>query len=231
MHQRPASRARFDLTTPPWQLDVFTRVHQVDWLPADAIVEIARKLFADDVSAPADSASDSGAQPIPGPAALLADAVAGLPAQFGKIVAGTRDVLAASREVKRAAGRGDLVPPTRLRPRTRFDHRISGSRTFGVAHFSLREVRAIKAQTDATLNDLMMTVISRALSEYLSPLNELPDQSLAALVPMSMRKYRPGESVNQFLPMFVELHTQEPDPVQRLRACPTPGQPRRMPTP
>ncbi|WP_024796144.1 wax ester/triacylglycerol synthase domain-containing protein [Tomitella biformata] len=224
---------RFDLTRPPWQLHVFTQVHQVDGLPPNATVvvlkfhhsacdgiasvEIARKLFTGQVDDTSDSHATSDA--IPGSAALLKDALTGVPTQIRTMFSGAKDILAASRDVKQEVDAGTVVLPTRLRPRTRFDHKISGARTFGVVRLPLSDVRALASQAgDSTVNDLIMTVVSLGLSNYLTSLRELPAESLAALVPMSTRKYRPSESVNQFLPMFVDLHTKIEDPKLRLSA-------------
>ena len=71
----------------------------------------------------------------------------------------------------------------------------------------------------ATVNDAVLAVCAGALRHYLSELGELPDGSLAAVVPMSLRtESEKGDEGNKVAQLFVDLHTDVADPLWRLQA-------------
>jgi diacylglycerol O-acyltransferase len=74
---------------------------------------------------------------------------------------------------------------------------------------------------DATINDVVLAMCSGALREYLLELDGLPDQSLVAMVPVSL-KLREGGSAdgqgNAVGTIMVKLATDLADPADRLTA-------------
>ncbi|NEW58692.1 DUF1298 domain-containing protein, partial [Nocardia cyriacigeorgica] len=102
----------------------------------------------------------------------------------------------------------------------RFNRPIKQPLTFDLVTIPLAEVLKAKANSRfrITLNDLMLATIAGALSTYLSEKNELPTGSLAAMVPMSMRPITTWTSANQLVQMYVDLHTDIDDPIERLQA-------------
>ncbi len=81
-------------------------------------------------------------------------------------------------------------------------------------------MRAIRTAVEgATLNDVFMATVGGALNLYLASKQELPAQSMTAMVPMTLRGANKGEDAgNQIGLAVMRLHTEIADPVERLRA-------------
>ena len=104
-------------------------------------------------------------------------------------------------------------------PRTRFNAPVSARRVVGFERFPLDDVRAIKNEVaGATVNDVALTLCGGALRRYLHEKIELPEDSLLAMAPISVRKdsaaYGQGNAVSA---MFVTIGTHIEDPVERLK--------------
>lgn len=134
-----------------------------------------------------------------------------------------RGALGAVPAAVRVAGRlrnNEIRLPSLAVPATRFNTRVSPHRVFDSATFALDDVRRMKAAVPgATVNDAVITVVAGALRRYLEDVGELPEASLAAVCPMSVRaegdKGGEGNKVAQF---FCDLHTDIADPKARLAA-------------
>ena len=112
-----------------------------------------------------------------------------------------------------------LQGPERL-PVTRFDSEVSPHRVFETRRFTLEEFKRIRAMVPgSTINDAVLAVCGGALRRYLSAHDELPESSLVALAPLSIRNAdsSPGSRAGLSL-RRVPLGTEIEDPVQRLRA-------------
>jgi diacylglycerol O-acyltransferase len=70
------------------------------------------------------------------------------------------------------------------------------------------------------LNDVVLSIVSGALRRYLEARNEMPDRSLIAAVPVSVRADEEKDVVgsNKVSAMFSTLATDVDDPVERLKA-------------
>jgi WS/DGAT/MGAT family acyltransferase len=109
------------------------------------------------------------------------------------------------------------LPPA---PRTRFNGRVSGRRTFDAVHFPVERLRAIKLLTPgATVNDVVLTIVGGGLRSYLEAHGELPERSLTAMVPVSTRKEL-GQSNegNEISQIVVALGTDIASATERLQA-------------
>jgi WS/DGAT/MGAT family acyltransferase len=104
-------------------------------------------------------------------------------------------------------------------PRTRFNGTITSHRVVEGRTFSLQEIRDIRKRVPgATVNDVILTVCSGALRRYLEAHDELPDESLVAMAPISVRTdEEEGTAGNRISAMSVTLYSDEPDPIERLR--------------
>lgn len=108
--------------------------------------------------------------------------------------------------------------PAGLAPRTRFNRQITARRAFAFGSLPLDQVKAVKNALAATVNDVVMAVCAEALRQYLLEKNELPKKPLVAGIPMSVRpEALKGAAGNQVTFLRASLHTDEPDPVKRLR--------------
>jgi diacylglycerol O-acyltransferase / wax synthase len=102
-------------------------------------------------------------------------------------------------------------------PRTSFNGTITAHRTLGCADMSLDDIKAVKNQTGTTVNDVVLAVSGGALRSYLEDRGELPDNSLRATVPVSVRETsRRSEGANKVSALFTKLGTDLDDPLERL---------------
>jgi diacylglycerol O-acyltransferase / wax synthase len=120
-----------------------------------------------------------------------------------------------------ARRRVDVGMPAPLRaPRTSFNVAITPHRKTAYTHLSLDEVKAVKNAFGTTVNDVVLAICAGALRKYLDARNELPDRSLIAVVPVSVRTGDQKEETlgsNRVSAMFSTLATDIDDPVERLR--------------
>ena len=84
-----------------------------------------------------------------------------------------------------------LVP--KMPPQTRFSGDVSAHRVFEAISLPLADFRRIRRQVpSATINDQFLTIVGGALRTYLSAKNELPDATMVAMVPMTLRGTEKG---------------------------------------
>ncbi|MCD4535111.1 wax ester/triacylglycerol synthase family O-acyltransferase [Nocardioides sp. cx-169] len=153
----------------------------------------------------------------PGARELLGRAVLSnlaLPVHAARIIAPT--VAGLARTVGRArAGTAMAAPLTA--PRTSFNGTITGHRTIGVVDVDLDAVRRVKSATGTTVNDVVLALAGGALRAYLEERGELPESSLLASVPVSVREQsRHEHGANKVSTLFAKLGTDVEDPLERL---------------
>jgi diacylglycerol O-acyltransferase len=128
--------------------------------------------------------------------------LAGLPA---KLVGGV---------VSRVGGGGLPSFP----PKTRFNQTVSPHRVFEARFHDLADFKRIKASVPgATVNDVALAYVGGALREYLADHGELPDESLVAACPISLRDSddKSGKG-NMVFGRLQSLGTDIADPLERL---------------
>jgi diacylglycerol O-acyltransferase len=102
-------------------------------------------------------------------------------------------------------------------PRTSFNGTITAHRSIGLADMALEDVKAVKRATGSTVNDVVLAVSGGALRAYLDERGELPDSSLLATVPVSVREAsRHSTGANKVSALFAKLGTDIEDPRERL---------------
>lgn len=99
--------------------------------------------------------------------------------------------------------------------------KVGGARRFAGDQWPLERLKAVATATGGTVNDVGLAMAGGALRAYLDELGTLPDRSLIAMVPVSVR--REGESFadgegNAFGAMLCDLGTAHDDPVARLES-------------
>jgi diacylglycerol O-acyltransferase / wax synthase len=101
-------------------------------------------------------------------------------------------------------------------PDTRFNGSLSPDRAFDCVNFDLSDFESIRKRVGSiTVNDIVLTVCAGALREFLEEQGELPQESVVAVMPISVRQDEVGG--NQFGVGRVVLHTNIKSPVERLR--------------
>jgi diacylglycerol O-acyltransferase len=128
--------------------------------------------------------------------------LAGLPAKLAGGVASTL-----------TGGAGSAFAPT-----TRFNEPVSSHRVFEARFHDLADIKRIKASVaGSTINDVALAYVGGALREYLNRHGELPDQTLVAACPISLRDAGDkGSGGNMLFGRLQQLETTTADPLDRL---------------
>lgn len=115
-------------------------------------------------------------------------------------------------------GRGELHRVTDI-PRTRFNGKVSPYRVFDAVTLSLQDIKTIKNGVEgATVNDVAIAICGGALRNYLLARGELPEQSLAAMAPVSVRSDADSSGGNLVSAMTVMVRSDVENALERLRA-------------
>jgi diacylglycerol O-acyltransferase / wax synthase len=113
----------------------------------------------------------------------------------------------------------DASQLTRSAPPTLFNRAITAHRRFAFCTVKLSDVQAVKRTLGVTVNDVVMGMCASALRRYLQDREALPDESLIAMVPVSVRS---GDESDTFTTrvtgVMCLLHTDLADPLERLTA-------------
>lgn len=104
-------------------------------------------------------------------------------------------------------------------PRTRLNAKVSPNRIWNTSLLEFNRVKALRrAVPGSTLNDVILTICAGALRRYLVEKKDLPEESLVAMVPISVRtKDQKNTMGNQVSAMFVQLATDVEDHIERLQ--------------
>ena len=232
LHSRP-----LDLTKPPWEFTVIegldaipglpqgsyamlTKIHHacIDGVSGADIVEVIHSLEPYPEDPPPPETPWRGEQE-PNPFELMTRAQFNnmtQPYRFAEVMA--RAMPAFGRFQEGLAQKRYQV--TAAPPRTRFSNQISAHRIVEGRSFDLAKVKQIKsAVPGATVNDALLAVVGGSLRKYLLSKKELPDQSLIAMAPISVRSKEDKNAMgNQVSAMNVVLGTHIADPLERLQA-------------
>jgi WS/DGAT/MGAT family acyltransferase len=109
-------------------------------------------------------------------------------------------------------------PRLKFAPPTPFNTPITNQRAFAAVSLPLPEVKRIGKAFGASINDTVLWLCSTALRAYLKEGGELPDASLVAGVPISLRAEGDTSMNNQVTGTVIDLGTQIADPLQRLQS-------------
>ena len=145
-----------------------------------------------------------------------------LPAVARTVLGAARDALAARRQEsaeERAERRAEKPASMwKLAPSTPFNHTITNQRAFAAVSLPLAEVKAIGKAVGGSINDIVLWLCSTALRSYLKEGRELPEASLVAGVPISLRGEGDISNTNQVAGTLIDLGTEIADPAERLKA-------------
>ena len=116
-------------------------------------------------------------------------------------------------------GFGDgLAVPWRHVPHTSMNAQVSGAHRFVAQSWSIDRVRAVSEAAGVTINDVVLAMCSGALRHYLQDRGELPEHSLRALVPVSVREKDDFDSPVAISYIVADLGTRHEHPADRLEA-------------
>jgi WS/DGAT/MGAT family acyltransferase len=104
-------------------------------------------------------------------------------------------------------------------PQTRFNQGISAHRVFDGFGIPLSRIKRVRDKiSGATLNDIFLAVAGGGVRNYLQSKGELPERSLQALMPMSLRTDA-SDGGNAVGAAMVRVCSDIADPLQRLKAA------------
>jgi diacylglycerol O-acyltransferase len=235
---------QIDLRRPPWEITVIEGLNSVPGVPKGSFA-MALKLHhcavdgmasVQMIAAMHDLAPDSPRPPAPDPpwrpaplpstADLLsrtAIKAALYPMRAGAVLASS-----APKAVRGLAGLpGKLISSVSkipelgtpsFPPKTRFNQTVSPHRVFEARFHDLADFKRIKARVPgSTINDVALAYVGGALRHYLDGHGELPDESLVAACPMSLRQADDTTAHgNDLFGRLQSLNTDIADPLVRL---------------
>jgi WS/DGAT/MGAT family acyltransferase len=102
-------------------------------------------------------------------------------------------------------------------PKTCFNGRVGPHRRFAFGSLSLDAVKRIKNELGITVNDVVVAVCATAVRDWLLARDELPEEPLVAMIPVSVRtEEQAGTFGNRISTMIVPIPTNVEDPRDRL---------------
>lgn len=118
----------------------------------------------------------------------------------------------------RRARSGQTMTPPFAAPKTVFNANVTSHRNVAFTQLDLEDVKTVKNHFGVKVNDVVMALVSGVLRTFLLEHGTLPENSLVAMVPVSVHEKsdRPGR--NQVSGMFSTLETGIEDPGERLKA-------------
>jgi len=231
LHARP-----LDLRKPLWEAYVIEGLDNVEGVPEGSFALVTKIHHAaidgvsgaEMVAAIHDLAPDADAdepdkpwQPerLPTGVELLGRSLmhsAASPVKLGRLLA--RSVPALAKVAGGILNRQLKIPI--LVPRTRFNGTASPHRVFTARTFDLNVIKSIKnSEPGTTVNDVIVCVCGGAMRRYLKAKQELPEDSLVAMVPMSVRADDQRNSAgNMVTAMSLPMRTDIENPLDRLHA-------------
>lgn len=133
----------------------------------------------------------------------------------GRNVAG---LYTAAVELTRGTSDGETIETPYSAPKSALGGRLVGQRRIATQQFDLDIIRQLAKTAGCTVNDIVLYLCGTALRDYLTEFAELPERSLTAGLPVSLRNAdddRIGTSIGF---MVADLGTAIEDPLERLRA-------------
>jgi diacylglycerol O-acyltransferase len=110
----------------------------------------------------------------------------------------------------------DAAPRPFSAPATPFNARLTATRSVALSQLPFATVRDIRTKADATVNDVVLAIVSGALRTYLLDRDALPERALVAGVPAASDA--PAASFGNALSfLLVRLATEVDDPLERLQ--------------
>ncbi len=103
-------------------------------------------------------------------------------------------------------------------PKTPINVSITNQRIFCSFSLPMAELKGVAKGNGATLNDVVLAICSGALRHYLADLNCVPEHSLLAGVPVSLREEGNTQMNTQASMMRINLASIIADPLERLAA-------------
>lgn len=105
-----------------------------------------------------------------------------------------------------------------IAPTAAFNRSISSDRGFVFVSLPIADLKAVKEAYNVSLNDVVLALVGTAMHNYLLRQEGLPETSLRALMPISVRNTGDEKFSNRVTSTNVTLGTNTDDPVLRLQS-------------
>ena len=225
-----------DLTRPPWEFTVVEGLDGIEGLPKGCFamvtkvhhaaidgmsgIDLMEAMHTLDPNEPPPSKPDTWKpEKIPNPAELLGKSYFNaLTNPMKQLQVAAKAAPGIAKAIKGLAAKEFNVSGEMIAPKTRFNKVISAHRVVEGRSVPLADIKAIRQLVDGSkVNDVFLAIIGGALRKYLKSKNDLPDKTLTAMAPISVRsKDEKGDMGNQVAAMIAPLGTHIEDPVERL---------------
>jgi diacylglycerol O-acyltransferase / wax synthase len=105
-------------------------------------------------------------------------------------------------------------------PETRFSGKVSSHRTVILQNLDMESLRPVRAAADdATLNDVIVSIVSGAMRRYLDSKGELPAQSMTTGMPINVRTEADADKHGNVVSLTkLSMHSDIADPLERVKA-------------
>ncbi len=225
-----------DMTRPLWEAYVIEGLNQVEGLPQDsfAIMLKVHHSAIDGVSGaeivtaihtlepdapPAEGSDDWAGEAEPMALKVWSRAYINNLKRPLRLLSTVRQLVPNILEAKRIINERGKDDEPHLK-KTRFNARVSSHRVTDTLVLELPRIKTIRQRVPgATINDVIVTVVSGALRKYLDAKGELPVNSLTCVVPINVRREHDSDSSgNQLGFMITEMASDIADPLARLEA-------------
>lgn len=226
-----------DLTRPPWEFTVIegldnvpgvapgsyamvTKVHHaaIDGMSGIDLMEALHTLHPD--APPPEKPDTWKAESVPSAVELLAKSwLHAVTNPVKQLEVAAKAVPGLARVVSGLVRKDFELHGEMLAPRCRFNAVISAGRVVEGRSLPLADIKEIRKHVHgAKVNDVFLAVIGGALRKYLKAKDDLPDRTLTAMAPISVRgASEKGDMGNQVAAMIAPLGTHIEDPLERLR--------------
>lgn len=101
-------------------------------------------------------------------------------------------------------------------PKSILNGRVGGARRLATQTYELERVRVVAEAAKVSVNDIFLAICSSALRRYLLEHDALPELSLTAGLPVSVRPKDDLDGGNAISFILANLYTTEADPLERL---------------
>lgn len=228
-----------DLTRPPWEIHViegleggrfalYLKIHHALVDGYSAMRMLARSLSTDPNSTdarmlfnmpmPAPPRADTPAVPS-NPLAAGLRTLSNIGASVVDGVSSTVDLANALVKTQlRRDGDNAQIAGSVQAPHSILNARVSRNRRFATQQYEFARLKALGTQHGSTLNDVALAIIGGGLRQFLSELDELPDRSLIAFLPVNVRPKGDEGGGNAVGAILATMGTDIDDPVERLKA-------------
>lgn len=130
--------------------------------------------------------ADETSPPLPSKRRLLAEALGDQGGRFGQLPRLIGDTLRAGLKVRERIRRLPDLPRPFSSEQTRFNRKLTSSRTFATADLPMARFLEVKAAQQLSFNELLLAVVGEGVRAFLDSVGESPARSLLASVPVGV---------------------------------------------